>query len=70
MHFSNPIQIDYVDGRARTERIIDSSSTETSGLITEVTIQPHSDNGSFVDSADSPSPPGSHQVGFDSIPRK
>jgi hypothetical protein len=39
-----------VDGRARTERIIDSSSNETGGLITEVNVQPHcSDNGYFID---------------------
>lgn len=66
-------QIDYVDGRARTERITDSSSTTIStshpsvnsnGLITEVTIQPHqqSHEGTFVDSSDggsgsSPPPP-------------
>ena len=65
-------QIDYVDGRARTERITDSSSTTIStshsvnnnGLITEVTIQPHHahEAGTFVDSSDggsgsSPPPP-------------
>ena len=63
-------QIDYVDGRARTERITDSSSTTVStshnnngggGLITEVTIQPHNELGTFVDSSDggsgSPPPP-------------
>ena len=59
-----------MDGRARTERITDSSSTTVStshnnngggGLITEVTIQPHNELGTFVDSSDggsgSPPPP-------------
>ena len=62
---SEMIVIDYVDGRARTERITDSSSSTTitnsaNGLITEVTIQPH-ERGTFVDSSDngsgSPPPP-------------
>ena len=69
--FDHYFQIDYVDGRARTERITDSSSTTIStshpvnnggGLITEVTIQPHHEGlGTFVDSSDggsgSPPPP-------------
>ena len=62
-----------MDGRARTERITDSSSTTIStshpvnsnnggGLITEVTIQPHNSHeglGTFVDGSDtgSGSPP-------------
>ncbi len=66
---SSKLQIDYVDGRARTERITDSSSTTIStthnnggGLITEVTIQPHHESlGTFVDSSDggsnTPPPP-------------
>ena len=68
-------QIDYVDGRARTQRITDSSSTKIStshpvnsnnggpgGFITEVTIQPHNGHkglGTFVDSSDGG--PGSPQ---------
>lgn len=53
-------QIDYVDGRARTERISDASGSTmmmhspngpSSKAITEVTIQPH--GGTFVDSSSS-----------------
>ncbi|XP_059092785.1 rap guanine nucleotide exchange factor 2-like isoform X1 [Tigriopus californicus] len=57
---SEMIVIDYVDGRARTERISDASGSTmmmhspngpSSKAITEVTIQPH--GGTFVDSSSS-----------------